>query len=201
MIKPMLVMCLIAACAAPAAGAATPPPAKAKPAAAAPSRPAADPNAPGAEHAKLAALVGHWTTVYRVIPMPGAEEIAIPGTAEYRSTLGGLWIVADTDLRMGEASIRGLAIYGYDKVKKKYSFQFMQQADTQLLFGLGTPDSSGDVITYDVPMDIPMAGLMAVPTRTVLTFESADRHVVEMFQRGPDGAEFRPVRIEYTRAK
>lgn len=201
MTKTMLVVMTMAALVAARAEAATAPAPKAKAPASAPSRPAADPNAPGAEHAKLATLVGRWTTVYRMIPMPGSEEIAIPGSAEYRSTLGGLWIAADTDLRMGEATIRGLAIYGYDKVKRKYSFQFMQQADTQLLFGLGTPDSTGDAIAFDVPMDIPMAGLTAVPTRTVLTFESEDRHAVEMFQRGPDGAEFRPMRIEYTRVK
>ncbi len=156
---------------------------------------------PGPEHARLATLAGHWTSVYHVAHAPGAKPVDIPGTAEFRAILNGMWISGETELVMGETRIKGLAIYGFDRVKAKYTMLFVQEADSQPLFGYGVPDSSGRVITFDVPMDIPMAGLSAVPMRVVLELPAGDTCGFEMNTKAPDGSNYRPLRIDYTRAK
>lgn len=156
---------------------------------------------PGPEHARLATLAGHWTSVYHVAHSPGATPMDLPGTAEFRAILNGMWIAGDTDLRLGDVSIKGLAIYGFDQFKQKYTMLFIQQADSQPLFGYGVADSTGRTITFSVPMDVPAAGLTAVPMRIVLELPQGDACAFEMNTKGPDGAEYRPLRIDYTRAK
>lgn len=176
----------------------------AAPVAAPSAPPAAAPPAydqPGPEHARLAALAGKWTTEYRVTPGPGARAMVIPGTAEFRATLGGLWIDADTDLTMGSQHIRGRVTYGYDRFKQRYVFLFLQERDTQPLFGYGVPDAAGTRITFTVPMDIPPVGQQAVPMRTVLDLSRPDTLSFEMNAPLPDGKEFQPVRIDYARAR
>jgi hypothetical protein len=91
-------------------------------------------------------------------------------------------------------------IYGFDTYKQRCSFQFIQESDTQVLFGLGVPSTAGDDITFDVPMEL-TAGQPAVNHRTTLRFESADRHVFGMTRALADGGELNVLTIEYTRAK
>ncbi len=166
------------------------------------SAPAVDYSLPGPEHAKLAAaLTGRWTTTYRVTPAPGAKPIDIPGTAEFRSILGGEWIEGDTKLVMGDASIAGRVLYGFDRFKQKYVFLFIQAHDTQPLFGYGSADAAGTRVTFAVPMDIPVLNLQGVPMRTVLDFTKPGALSFEMNQALPEGKEFQPVRIDYVKAK
>jgi len=124
----------------------------------------------------------------------------MPGRASYRVTLGGYWIIGETELMVGPRSVKGLLIYGFDTYKQRCSFQFIQESDTQVLYGLGVPNALGDDITFDVPMEL-VPGQPAVNHRTTLRFESADRHVFAMARVLPEGGELTVLTIEYTRAK
>jgi len=152
------------------------------------------------QHDRLATLVGDWSTVYRVVSAPGKQPVEMPGSATYRVTLGGYWVIADTELLVGPRSVKGLLVYGYDTYKQRCSFQFIQESDTQVLFGLGVPSVAGDDITFDVPMEL-APGQPAVNHRTTLRFESQDRHVFAMSRALPEGGELTVLTIEYTRAK
>jgi hypothetical protein len=189
---PAMALLLLLALAGPAAAEAPAP---------SPPTAATNPNAAGPEHALLATLAGEWTTVYRITPMPRAKSMDLPGSATFRTTLAGLWIDGGTELRMGEAKVAGRSMYGYDRFAKRYVFLFVQERDTQPLFGYGVPDSTGRRITFDVPMHSPEQGKVDVPTRTVLDLTTPDRTVVEMHRPLPDGGEDCPLRIEYTRAR
>jgi hypothetical protein len=168
---------------------------------AAPPSGAADSTRPGPEHAKLATLEGHWTTVYHVMPAPGMKPMDLPGSADFRVILGGEWIEGDTELRMGEKKVMGRAMYGFDRFKQRYVFLFVQESDTQPLFGYGVPDETGARITFTVPMDVPMAGRSAVPMRTVLDLSGPGRVHFEMNAPMPDGSEYQPLAIDYVREK
>ena len=85
----------------------------------------------------------------------------MPGHASYRVTLGGYWVIADTELQVGPRKVKGLIIYGYDTYKQRCSFQFIQESDTQVLFGLGVPSTAGDDITFDVPNYPPLRKVTA----------------------------------------
>lgn len=152
------------------------------------------------QHDRLASLAGEWTTVYRVVSAPGKPPLEMPGRASYRVTLGGYWVIGETELMVGPRSVKGLLIYGFDTYKQRCSFQFIQESDTQVLFGLGVPNALGDDITFDVPMEL-APGQPPVNHRTTLRFESSDRHVFAMARALPEGGELTVLTIEYTRAK
>lgn len=138
--------------------------------------------------------------MYRVVSAPGKQPVEMPGRASYRVTLGGYWVLADTELKVGPRMVKGLIIYGYDTYKQRCSFQFIQESDTQVLFGLGVPSTVGDDITFDVPMEL-APGQPAVNHRTTLRLESPDRHVFAMTRALPGGGELTVLTIEYTRVK
>lgn len=167
----------------------------------APPAPAVEYDKPGPEHALLASIAGRWTSVYHVTSRPGAKPVDVPGTAEFRTTLSGLWIDGDTRLQMGESRIDGRVVYGFDRFKGQYVFLFLQERDTQPLFGYGTADSTGRRITFTVPMDLPVVNLRAVPVRTVLDLSVPDRLTFEMNTPIGGGKEYQPLRIDYVRAK
>ena len=160
-----------------------------------------DYTSPGPEHHLLGTLAGSWTSVYRVTPKPGAAVIDMPGTAEFHPILGGLWVEGVTQLPLGKTRIEGRVLYGFDRFKQRFAFLFIQQADTQPLFGYGEADSTGRRITFTVPMDVPVAGRAAVPMRTVLDLSTPDHIEFEMNAPMPDGTEYQPLRIDYTRVK
>ena len=135
-----------------------------------------------------------------MISAPGKQPVEMPGRATYRVTLGGYWIIADTELLVGPRTVKGLIIYGYDTYKQRCSFQFIQESDTQVLFGLGVPNVAGDDITFDVPMEL-APGQPTVNHRTTLRFESADRHVFAMTRPVPEGGDLTVLTIEYTRVR
>ncbi len=195
-----LVLIASAAWSVPAGAAAAP--AGSAPAEAHLAAPEVDYTLPGPEHAKLAAaLVGRWTSTYRVTMAPGGKPMDIPGTAEFRPILGGTWVEGETDLVMGDTRITGRVLYGFDRFKQKYVFLFIQERDTQPLFGYGTADAAGTRVTFAVPMDLPMLNLQGESMRTVLDFSRAGALTFEMNQALPEGREFQPLRIDYVKAK
>jgi hypothetical protein len=154
---------------------------------------------PGPQHQRLKSLVGHWSSVSRVTPTPGADVIEVPSSAEYRSILGGRFVMASSQIEFGGETGYGMTVYGYDRFKNRYTFYYIQDHDTQSLSGLGTPDATGQTIVFDVTMDVPLTGETGKHYRTLLTFDGPNQHTFEMWTAGPDGKEWRPLQIVYTR--
>jgi uncharacterized protein DUF1579 len=154
---------------------------------------------PGSQHQELAELSGTWTTRTRVWENPDAKPIEFTGNAEYKAILGGRFIQLDSRSQMNGVETHGLAIYGYDAFKEKYSYFSIHDGETQALTGLGDRDSTTGAITFAVAMDMPMSGGHAVPIRMVLRRMSGDRHVFEIYEKYIDDREWKVIEITYDR--
>lgn len=163
---------------------------------------------PAEGHAKLAPLVGKWTYVTKWRMAPEAPWDESTGKAEYKWTLGKRFLVGEikgdpnpNDVMMGGAPFEGLAMYGYDNMMKKYTNTWMDNMSTGTMISHGTADGSGKMFTFMAEEGMcPMTGEMKKPKST-LKIDSDDKVVFEMFDKGPDGKEFKALEVTYTRAK
>jgi hypothetical protein len=89
---------------------------------------------------------------------------------------------------------------GYDNLKKKYVFTWIDNNTTSILAGEGTWDAAKKTLTCKTSMPDPMSG-KELPARMVETVVDADHWKMEMYATGPDGKEALAFRIEYKRAK
>lgn len=158
-------------------------------------------NTPGPQHRRLAALVGKWTAAYRVRSGPDSAPVELPGAAEYRMDLGGLFLIGETSIDFGEIKGRGLVIYGFDRFKNRYTFFYIQDHDTQMVSGLGEPSPDGRSVVFDVTVDEPTAGRSARHYRTVLALDGFTQHRFSMSQTLADGRDFTPLEVVYTRVQ
>ena len=102
--------------------------------------------APGPEHEKLRDLFGTDTWFVTLIPEGGSA--GQPGTAVYKSILGGRFITEEVKLPFGGITFEWFGIYGYDKRKKKYTAVWVDNFDTTTESGEGEIDAAGKFITF-----------------------------------------------------
>jgi hypothetical protein len=89
---------------------------------------------------------------------------------------------------------------GYDNLKKKYFFTWIDNTGTGVMIGEGTWDASKKTLSTTSTMSNPMVGKV-VTARGTETVVDANNWKMEMFSKGPDGKEFLTMRIDYKRAK
>lgn len=149
-------------------------------------------------HQRLKSLTGKWNVVIRMWMQPGAPSQDSKGTAEIRSILDGHYVQEDfRGTAMGKP-FTGLSLIGYDNVKQQYTTTWVDSLSTQTTFSEGTADPTGKVITSISHHTDP---LTRKPTHTkfVVRIESDKKHVMEMFEPGPDGTEFKSMELTYAR--
>jgi hypothetical protein len=76
----------------------------------------------------------------------------------------------------------GLGIHGYDNIKKKYTYAWIDNMGTMIMLGEGTADESG-TITYFSEMLGPDG--MAMNIKSVSSNPSQDKNIYEMFMENP----------------
>jgi hypothetical protein len=154
--------------------------------------------APGEFHEHLKPLAGKWTQVVRWRMAPEAPWEESKGVSTYTWVLGNRFLRQEVGGEMGGQPFEGLGYLGYDNFKKKYVSVWMDNMGTMMMFGEGTCDAAGKVITTTGEYDDPMTGGKK-KSKSVLRIGD-DKHVYEMYSYGPDGKEFLSLEITYTRA-
>lgn len=154
---------------------------------------------PNEHHARLTPLAGdfeftntHWMT-------PDSEPTVTTGKAESRFILGGRYLrqVYTGDF-LGQP-FEGHGLTGYDNVQERYVGHWIDNMGTGIMSSVGDTDASGKRIHFLARYWDPMTERPSV-AREVLTIESDDRHVLEMYHRDPvSGEEFRAMRLVATR--
>jgi hypothetical protein len=152
-------------------------------------------------HKNLAAMAGTWE---QKCDFGGT---ATPGTVEYRSILGGRFVVGESTMKMmgpnggpGE-EMQGFHVLGYDNVLKQFQSVWTDSMSTGIMFSTGTPDASGKVVTFEsVAKDaVTPEGR---PFKMVMTLESPDKHLLEIWDSAEDGKTLQKVgTITATRKK
>jgi hypothetical protein len=155
---------------------------------------------PGENHKLLQDKVGTWTGVVKMWEPGQTEPMQSTCTSTLKMIMDGRYLADDTkgDF-MGEPFI-GHGITGYDNIKKKYCWVWIDNMGTGLMTGEGTYDPATKTLNYVSEMPDVMAGKY-VKCRGTERMIDKDHFVSEMYGTGPDGKEFKNMEIAYSRVK
>lgn len=164
---------------------------------------------PGEQHELLADLAGSWTYTIKMWmnPDPKAPPTESKGTATRKAVMDGRYFVADVtgkmqmpgpDGKMKEMEFEGMAIEGYDNVKKKFVSSWIDNMSTMIMNAEGSYDPATKTFTYNSECEM-MPG-KTTKIREVIKIVDKDHHTFEWYDDSR-GAEAKTMEISYTRKK
>jgi hypothetical protein len=154
---------------------------------------------PGHAHQRLDALIGKFKVTMHSWDAPDAKEQISEATSSGEWILGGRFVQEKFDGSMMGQPFNGIGLTGYDNSTSKYQSFWIDSMGTAMMpASSGTIDATGTVITSSRTYVDCMSGATTT-TREVMTIQDKDHHTFEWFQPGPDGKEFRMMKIDYVR--
>ncbi|MEW5763913.1 MAG: DUF1579 domain-containing protein [Acidobacteriota bacterium] len=152
---------------------------------------------PGPGHAFLAQLVGTFKATVKSWMGPGEPEVS-EGISENTMIFGGRYLHQKfTGSVMGQ-TFEGLGLTGFDNTFQKFTGLWIDSMSTGMMTSEASLDATGKVLNSVETYPDPLTGKVK-RTRSVLKIVDADTHVMEMYDVGPDGKEFRMMEITYRR--
>jgi Protein of unknown function (DUF1579) len=159
-------------------------------------------------HKLLAAMDGNWnyTIKFWMNPDPNAKPQESKGTATRKSIMGGRYFVMDVtgkmqipgeDGKMRDMPFKGMAVEGYDNIKKKFIGSWIDNMGTGIQFSQGTYDPATKTFTYTSEME-PVPGMKS-QVREVLKATDKNHMTLEWYEN-QGGGEKKTMEINYTRA-
>ncbi|MHC4992777.1 MAG: DUF1579 domain-containing protein [Planctomycetota bacterium] len=152
--------------------------------------------APGDAHRRLDAFAGTWKAKVKHWMEPGADPNESTGVMTNRWELGHRFL--RQDYRDDSGMYEGSGYWGYNNITGRYEGMWVDTMSTNLQTETGNCDEAGKVWEMTGESEFPAAG-QKMTRRSVITLHGPDRHAMEMYFSGPDGAEFKVMEIEYTR--
>lgn len=152
---------------------------------------------PGEHHQHLEPYVGRWNLTVRWRMGPEAPWEESTSTAEFKWILGGRYLQEKVTGEMEGAPFEGLAIIGYDNIKKKYFSMWMDSMSTGFAAEEGTCDQSGKVLNLSGTHTDPTG--QKIKSRSVSKIINNNKLTAEMFHTYGDKPEFLAMEISYTR--
>ena len=160
---------------------------------------------PGENHKLLAVGVGTWDYKVKFWMNPDNPPVESAGTSVARTVMDGRYVITHhtgkmqmpgPDGAMMDTQFDGMAVEGYDNVKKKFVSSWIDNMGTGIMNSEGTYDASAKTFTYLAEYE-PMPG-MKTKLRQVLKVTDPNHRILEFFEdRG--GKEVRTMEIGYTR--
>ena len=155
-------------------------------------------SAPGKEHEALKPMIGSFSCTTKFWMQPGTPPEESTATAERKWILGGRYmdeVFKGTAMKM---PFEGFSITGYDKLQKHYHGYWIDTMGTGTFYHTGTADASGKMFTFTGENFDPMT-MAKKKTKTTTEIINNDKHVMKMFDTGPDGKEWMNLEIVCTR--
>ncbi len=151
---------------------------------------------PGAEHARLAKLVGEWTTVSK-LTMAGQPPMESTAAAKFTMTLGGRFLQEEGQSSMMGQPVSSVKLWGYNNDSKKYESVWMWTMKTSMLTMKGQSADGGKTVVYAASFDEDK------PQPLTVTFKQADDDHFTVTVTGKDEATGMQTTMEesYTRKK
>jgi hypothetical protein len=203
--KPMLIAIAAAGLCVPALAQDTKPakPPAAKPAQPADKKPAGDEApwmaaiTPNENHKRLEVFVGAWNVdvTSQMDPSQPAEHTT--GESIQRWVLDGRFVMQEHSGTMMNMPFKGLGLWGYDNVEKKYIGVWGDTMGTGLMNSSGQYDEKTKSWTMLGSFKDP--GGQEIKTKEVITVLSNDKHTFDFYMVGPDGKDTKAMTIVYTR--
>ncbi len=150
---------------------------------------------PSKEHEYLKRLEGTWQAKTKFWMAPNTPPQESEGAMTGKLIMDGRFIQANYEGMTPWGQFSGMAIDGFDRIRKKYTGIWMDSMGTMMMVFEG--DVEGDVRTmisnYIEPTGNP--GQM----KGVTTIVSENEHKYESWAKTPDGEMFQNMEIVYTR--
>jgi hypothetical protein len=108
---------------------------------------------PGAQHGRLAKLVGDYITVTKFFPAPGAPPMESGGEARLSMSLDGRFLIEeDTGTFAGQPS-KSFKMVGYNNASKRYEGIWTYTMSTAMMTLNGTSADKGTTISLNAAWD------------------------------------------------
>jgi hypothetical protein len=155
---------------------------------------------PGKNHEYLAQDVGDWTVKSTMWMAPGAEPMSSEGSAKVSKVLDGRYTQVEHDGEMpGMGPFKGIGLYGYDNVAKKFVGTWIDNHSTGIMRGEGELSPDGKTLTWKYTYNCPLQKGPSV-MREIETRPTADSKTIEMHGKDPkSGKEYKMMVLELTR--
>lgn len=162
----------------------------------------------GENHKRLADLSGTWNYTVKIMidPATGKPQES-KGTATRKAIMDGRFFLAEhsgkfqfpgPDGKMKDMNFKGMAIEGYDNVKKKYVVSWIDNMGTMILSSEGDYDEANKTFTYTADCEVLPGKTMKI--REVIKVADKDHHNFEWYEDRGAG-ETKTMEIAYTRKK
>lgn len=151
--------------------------------------------APGAQHQRLAELVGTYDMSIKSWHGPGAEPTTDTGTATRKMILGDRVMVEEASATMMGQPFNGQGLHGYDNVSGKYWATWNDNMGTGLMVSEGSCDAKM-ACTFTGSYNDPLTRKPQT-LRMTTRWTDASTEVFEMHGPGPDGKETKMMEITY----
>ena len=159
-------------------------------------------------HKLLADMNGSWNYSIKMwmSPDPNAKPQESKGTAIRKNAMGGRYFTMDVtgklqmpgaDGKMKDMEFKGMALEGYDNVKKKFVSSWIDNMGTGIQYSEGTYDPTSKTFTFTSEMEM-MPG-MKTPVRETLKMTDKDHILMEWYETH-GGQEKKTMEIAYTRS-
>lgn len=162
---------------------------------------------PGENHKLLAELAGSWTYTMKMMMDPSTGKPSeSKGTATRKAMFDGRYFTFDVsgkfqmpgkDGKPMDMNFKGMAIEGYDNVKKKFFSSWIDNMSTMMMVSEGTYDAASKTFTYMAECEM-MPGVKT-KMREVIKVVDKDHHNFEMYEDRGTG-ETKTMEIAYTRS-
>ena len=163
---------------------------------------------PGPNHAALQPLAGTWRvqmSLYTLIGTPEQPAVSNDLLCRREWVAGDRYLQDVTQGTIGGETYWRLGLLGYSTMDQRYEWVTIDRVNTMLMIYLGAPNS-GQRRPISMSGTFTDQGVLGEDTvgqpvgmRTVITIESDDRHLIDLYFTPPGGEEFLLDRKVYTR--
>jgi uncharacterized protein DUF1579 len=161
---------------------------------------------PGENHKLMAGMAGTWSYTVKMWMDPKGKPQESKGTATRKAIMDGRFFVAEhsgkfqmpgADGKMKDMNFKGMALEGYDNVKKKFVVAWIDNMGTMIMMSEGTYDAASKTFTYNA--DCEMMPGMRMKIRETIKVTDNDHHLFEWYEDRGQG-EAKTMEIAYTRS-
>lgn len=153
---------------------------------------------PAQNHKLLDQLVGNYKTTAKWWMDPNAKPEVNKGIASKKWIMGGRFLQDEYKGKAMGKPFKGMGLMGYDNAANSYVSVWLDSSSTGVMTSKGTVDETGKVFTFNGEYTCPITGDRR-QTREVLRIVDNKTRVFEMFDKDPEGKEFKALEVTYTR--
>jgi hypothetical protein len=152
---------------------------------------------PGEPHKALAGFEGSWEESIKMWMDPSKPPEESKATSEAKMIMGGRYLEEKITGEFGGMKFEGRGLTGYDNVRKKFTWAWIDNMGTGIGLASGNYDADKKTYTYRGEEADPLSG-KAFKTKTVTHVIDKDKYEMDMYKEA-GGKEVKMMHIDATR--